>query len=65
MRIMLQVAGVMLVLILIAAVRAHGDFDTTKPMTWVFAAGFLGAAVGSAILYTRMERAAHAMNAAP
>jgi hypothetical protein len=63
MRIMLQVAGVMLVLILIAAIRSHGDFDTTKPLTWVFAAGFLGLAVGTAILYTRMERAAHARNA--
>jgi hypothetical protein len=60
MRILLQVAGFMLVLILIAAIRAHGDFDTTKPLTWVFAAGFLGMAVGTAILYTRMERAARA-----
>ena len=58
MRILLQVAAVMLVLILIAAVRAHGDFDTSKPLTWVFAAGFLGMAVGVAILYVRMERAA-------
>ena len=46
----------MLVLILIAAIRAHGDFDTTKPLTWVFAAGFLGMAVGIAVLYARMER---------
>ena len=65
MRIMLQVAGIMLVLILVAAIRAHGDFDTTQPLTWVFAAGFLGMAVGTAILYTRMERAAHARNARP
>lgn len=65
MRIMLQVAGVMLVLILIAAIRARGDFDTTKPLTWVFAAGFLGLTVGTAILYTRMERAADARNARP
>jgi len=58
MRILLQVAGVMLVLILIAAVRAHGDFDTSKPLAWVFAAGFLGMAIGIAVLYIRMERAA-------
>ncbi len=62
MRIMLQVAGIMLVLILIAAIRAHGDFDTTRPLTWVFAAGFLSMAVGAAILYTRMERAANTMH---
>ncbi|SDP50933.1 hypothetical protein SAMN04515671_4562 [Nakamurella panacisegetis] len=65
MRILLQVAGVMLVLIFIAAVRARSDFDTTKPLTWVFAAGFLGMAVGTAILYTRMERAARTSHAGP
>ena len=57
MRILVQVAGFMLGLILVAAVRAHGDFDVTKPLTWLFAAGFLGMAGGSAILYARMELA--------
>jgi len=38
-------------------VRAHGDFDVTKPLTWLFAAGFLGMAGGNAILYARMEQA--------
>ena len=56
MRILLQVAAFMLVLILIAAIRAHGDFDTTKPLTWVFAAGFVAMAVGTVVLYARMER---------
>ena len=55
-RILLQVAGIMLVLILIAAVRARGDFDTGRPLTWMFAAGFVGLAVGVAVLYVRMER---------
>ena len=54
-RILLQVEAFMLVLILIAAVRAHRDFDTSRPLTWVFAAGFLGLAVSTAILYARME----------
>src|SRR5664279_5583529 len=57
MRILVQVAGFMLGLILVAAARAHGDFDVTKPLTWLFAAGFLGMAGGSAILYSRMELA--------
>jgi hypothetical protein len=55
----------MLVLILIAAIRAHRDFDTTRPLTWVFAAGFLGVAIGTAILYTRMELAIHPKNDRP
>ena len=59
MRILLQVAAVMLLLIMIAAIRAHGDFDTTKPLTWVLATGFLGLAIGTTILYARMERVAH------
>jgi hypothetical protein len=56
-RILLQVAGFMLALILVTAVRADGDFDTTKPLTWVFAAGFVGMAVGTAVLSVRMELA--------
>ena len=54
-RILFQVEGLMLVLILVAAVRAHADFDTSRPLTWVFAAGFLGLAAASAVLYVRME----------
>lgn len=54
-RLLLQVEGFMLVLIVIAAVRARGDFDTSRPLTWIFAVGFLGLAVASAILYARME----------
>jgi hypothetical protein len=54
-KIMLQVEGVMVALIAVAAVRAHRDFDTSRPLTWVFAAGFLGLAVTTALLYARME----------
>ena len=65
MRILLQVAAVMLLLIMIAAIRANGDFDTTRPLTWVLAAGFLGLLAGTAILYARMERVAHARRIGP
>jgi hypothetical protein len=57
-RILLQVEGVMLMLIAIAVLRSHGDFDTGKPLTWVFAASFLALAFASALLYARMEKAA-------
>jgi hypothetical protein len=59
MRIQLQVAAVMLSLIMIAAIRAPGDFDTSKPLTWVLAAGFLAVAIGATFLYARMERLDH------
>jgi hypothetical protein len=54
-RILLQVEGFMLVLILGAAIWRHADFDTSRPLTWVFGIGFLGLAVASAVLYARME----------
>ncbi|MDQ6616733.1 MAG: hypothetical protein M3083_18805 [Actinomycetota bacterium] len=59
-RILLQVEGFMLALILVAAVRAHRDFNTSRPMTWLFAVGFIGLTVATAIFYARMEaRAPH------
>jgi len=54
-RILLQVEGFMLVLILVAVVRAYRDFDTSRPLTWVFGAGFFGLALATALLYVRME----------
>ena len=54
-RVLLQVAGFMLALILVSAIRANGDFNTSRPLTWVFAAGFVGLAVAMAIFYARME----------
>jgi len=64
-RILLQVAALMLVLLLIGAVRSLGDFDTSTPLTWIFAAGFTAMAAGIAILYLRMEREAHHRIAEP
>lgn len=58
MRILLQVGGLMLALIAVAVLRAHVDFDASRPLTWLFAVGFGALAVGSAGLYARMERPA-------
>jgi hypothetical protein len=57
-RIMLQVEMVMLVLILVGGVSAAGDLDRSNPLTWLFAAGFGGLFVASALFYARMERRA-------
>ena len=54
-RILFQVAGLMFALIAVAVVRARGDFDASKPLTWVFAVGFVAAIAGSAVLYAHME----------
>ena len=54
-RILVQVACVMLVLILAAGVRAHREFDSGNPLTWLFAAGFVAATVAAAALYVQME----------
>ena len=54
-RIPLQVAAFMLVLILLAGVRAHAEFDSSNPLTWLFAAGFTLATLAIGGLYLRME----------
>jgi hypothetical protein len=54
-RILLQVAGVMLLLILIAGLRAHREFDTGRPLTWLFAIGFPATVLVLALFYYRME----------
>ncbi len=54
-RILLQVEGFMLALILVGAIRAHRNFHTARPLTSVFGAGFVGVAVATAVLYARME----------
>lgn len=53
-RILMQVEGFMLVLIVISVVRSHADFDVSRPLTWVFAIGFVALAIGSAVLYVGM-----------
>jgi hypothetical protein len=54
-RIMFQVAGLMLVLILAAGLRAHGEFAPSNPLTWLFGGGFVGLLAAMAILYLRMQ----------
>jgi uncharacterized membrane protein YciS (DUF1049 family) len=54
-RILLQVAGLMLLLILIAAARAHSEFDTSNVLTWLFLVGFALTTAALVILYVRME----------
>jgi hypothetical protein len=55
-RIPFQVAAVMLVLILVAAIRGYAQFDPARPLTWTFVAGFVGVTVALAATYRRMER---------
>jgi len=55
-RIPLQVALAMLTLILIAGIRARGDFASANILTWTFVAGFAVLTLATAIFYVRMER---------
>ena len=56
-RIPLQVAIVMLVLILVSVVRGWDELDTDKAFAWVLVAGFAAVLVGSAVLYRKMTGA--------
>ncbi|MEA2827141.1 MAG: hypothetical protein QOG43_1580 [Actinomycetota bacterium] len=56
-RIPLQVAMVMLVLILVSVLRGRDDLDTSKAFTWVLVSGFAAVLLGSAALYRRMSAA--------
>ena len=57
-RILVQVAGIMVLLILVAGVRARHEFDPSNILTWLFAAGFCATGAGIVILYVRMEHLA-------
>jgi hypothetical protein len=48
----------MLAFIAVAVVRARNDFDTSRPLTWLFAVGFVALAAGSVVLYASMKRRA-------
>lgn len=54
-RIPVQVAWIMLVLLLIAGARAHAEFDTGNPLTWLLLVGFGASTVALMLLYVRME----------
>jgi hypothetical protein len=53
MRIMVEVEAFMLVLIAVAVLRAHGQLDTGRPLTWLFGLGFALVLVASAWMYRR------------
>lgn len=54
-RIIVRVEMFMLALILIAGVRASGDFDPSNVLTWLFVVGFVGLLAASIVLYARLE----------
>ncbi|WP_408651626.1 hypothetical protein [Jatrophihabitans sp.] len=54
-RLLIQVACLMLLLILLAGVRAHREFDSSNALTWLFAVGFATTTAATVALYLRME----------
>jgi hypothetical protein len=56
LKLMLQVEVVMIGLIFVGAVRARGQFDSARPLTWVLAVGLLGVLGGSAYLWFANDR---------
>jgi hypothetical protein len=56
MRLMLEVALIMIVSIDVAAVRARGEFFTDRPLTWILALGFVSMLLGCASLVWRLRR---------
>jgi hypothetical protein len=54
-RILLQVAGLMLALILAAGARASGELDPSNAMTWLIGFGFAAVLAAIAVMYARMR----------
>jgi len=54
-KLMLQVEMLMISLMLIAAARAHTQFATNRPLTWLLLAGFIGVLAGSTYLWRTYE----------
>lgn len=54
-RLLFQVEILMLVLILVAVVRDRRDIDAGRPLTWIFAVGFVGLSVATVAYYLHME----------
>ena len=57
-KIMLQVARIMIALFLLAALRAHEQFDSSRPMTWMLGIGLGGVLISTTILDVRMQHKA-------
>jgi hypothetical protein len=56
LRVMVRTEAVMLGLIAIAVLRASGEVDTSRALTWLFGIGFLVVLVGSGVLYAAQVR---------
>jgi hypothetical protein len=56
-RLLVLVEMIMLGMIVVAAVRAAGDWDPSNVLTWLSAVGFVGVLAASVVLYVRMEGA--------
>jgi hypothetical protein len=54
-RVLLQVAGVMFALIFVAGIRAHSEFNNSRPLMWLFAIGFGATVIAGTALYIAME----------
>lgn len=54
-RLVFRVEQVMIAALLVAGVRAHDEFDTGRPLTWLLAAGLLFLLAGSAVVEVRMR----------
>ena len=55
LRLMSEVAVVMLGLMVVAAVRARGELDASQPLTWPLVLGVAGMLIGTAALWARYE----------
>jgi hypothetical protein len=56
-RLIVQTFFVATALLLVAAARLSGGFDTGNPMTWLYLGGLVGTAAALAELYRRMQGA--------
>lgn len=54
-RLMVQVAALMVSLMLVAGVRARTEFYTGRPVTWLLLGGFVAVLLGSVALWYTME----------
>jgi hypothetical protein len=53
---MLEVEVIMVALMLLAALRAHDQFDSSKPLAWPLLIGFAGLFIGSLVLWSRRRQ---------